>query len=85
VSNLLWAAYSIGLGRLGGVAFAGSPILAAAFGIALGFLLAGPHTAGKRLRPLLVAAVASSQIDRPSARTCRIRRAARWGSSPSRP
>jgi len=49
VSNVLWAAYSIGLGRLGGVAFADSPVLAAGFGIALGFLLAGLHTAGKRL------------------------------------
>jgi membrane protein DedA with SNARE-associated domain len=49
VSNVLWAAYSIGLGRLGGVAFADSPILAAAFGIALGFLLAGLHSGGKRL------------------------------------
>jgi membrane protein DedA with SNARE-associated domain len=65
VSNLLWAAYSIGLGRLGGVAFAGSPILAAAFGIALGFLLAGLHTAGKRPRPLLVAAVARLYTRRP--------------------
>ena len=49
VSNVLWAAYSIGLGRLGGVAFADSPILAAAFGIALGFLLAGLHSVTKRL------------------------------------
>jgi membrane-associated protein len=56
VSNVLWAGYSIGLGRLGGVAFADSPILAAAFGIALGFLLAGLHSAAKRLRPGLVAA-----------------------------
>ncbi|WP_051807870.1 DedA family protein [Actinoplanes subtropicus] len=62
VSNVLWAGYSIGLGRLGGVAFADSPILAAAFGIALGFLLAGLHSVAKRvakrLRPRLIAAVA---------------------------
>lgn len=58
VSNVLWAAYSIGLGRLGGVAFADSPILAAAFGIALGFLLAGLHGAAKRLRPRLLPAMA---------------------------
>lgn len=57
VSNVLWAAYSIGLGRLGGVAFADSPVLAAAFGIALGFLLAGVHSGAKRLGPLLLAAV----------------------------
>ena len=56
VSNVLWAGYSIGLGRLGGVAFADSPVLAAAFGIALGFLLAGLHSAAKRLRPRLVPA-----------------------------
>jgi len=58
VSSLLWAGYSIGLGRLGGVAFADSPILAAAFGIALGFLLAGLHTVAKRLAPLLLPAAA---------------------------
>jgi membrane protein DedA with SNARE-associated domain len=57
VSSLLWAAYSIGLGRLGGVAFADSPLLAAAFGIALGFLLAGLHTVFKRLSALVVPAV----------------------------
>jgi membrane-associated protein len=50
VSSVLWAAYSIGLGRLGGAAFANSPILGAAFGIALGLVLAGLHSAGKRLR-----------------------------------
>jgi membrane protein DedA with SNARE-associated domain len=64
VSNLLWAAYAIGLGRLGGVAFADSPVLAAAFGIALGFLLAGLHSAGKRVLPLLVAAVAGFRTRR---------------------
>jgi membrane-associated protein len=57
VSSLLWAAYSIGLGRLGGAAFANSPILGAALGIALGFLLAGLHSAFKRLRLLLAPAV----------------------------
>ena len=58
LSSLLWAAYSIGLGRLGGVAFAESPLLGAAFGIALGFLLAGLHGGVKRLRLLIVPAVA---------------------------
>jgi membrane-associated protein len=53
VSSVLWAAYSLGLGRLGGAAFANSPILGAAFGIALGFLLAGLHSAVKRVRLLL--------------------------------
>jgi membrane protein DedA with SNARE-associated domain len=65
VSSLLWAAYSIGLGRLGGVAFAESPVLAAAFGIALGFLLAGLHSAGKRLLPRLAATVARVRTRRP--------------------
>jgi len=64
LSSVLWAAYSIGLGRLGGVAFAESPLLAAAFGIALGFLLAGLHAAGKSLRPVLVAAVARARTRR---------------------
>ena len=54
VSSVLWAAYSIGLGRLGGVAFTESPILAAALGIALGFVLAGLHSAIKRVRPALL-------------------------------
>jgi membrane-associated protein len=49
LSSVLWAGYSIGLGRLGGAAFANSPILGALFGIALGFLLAGLHSAVKRL------------------------------------
>ncbi len=49
ISSLLWAGYSIGLGRLGGATFADSPVLAVTFGIALGFVLAGLHTAGKRL------------------------------------
>ena len=57
VSNVLWAGYSIGLGRLGGVAFADSPVPAAAFGIALGFLLAGLHGAAKRLWPVLAPAL----------------------------
>jgi len=57
-SNVLWAGYSIGLGRLGGVAFADSPVMAAAFGIALGFLLAGLHSAAKRLRPRFMATIA---------------------------
>ncbi|MEU4242798.1 VTT domain-containing protein [Actinoplanes sp. NPDC026619] len=49
VSSLLWAGYAIGLGRVGGLAFADSPLLAAAFGIALGFLLAGVHATVKRV------------------------------------
>lgn len=57
VSNLLWAGYSIGLGRLGGMTFADSPILATAFGIALGFLLGGPHAAFKRVRRIAVARI----------------------------
>ena len=57
LSSVLWAAYSIGLGRLGGVTFADSPILGAAFGIVLGFLLAGLHSAVKRLRRRLAPAV----------------------------
>lgn len=69
VSNVLWAAYSIGLGRLGGVAFADSPILAATFGIVLGFALAGLHSGAKRLRPLLVAAWTRLRTPRSQAET----------------
>ncbi|MEV0902946.1 VTT domain-containing protein [Actinoplanes sp. NPDC049802] len=36
LAGLAWAAYTIGLGRLGGARFADSPLLAALFGIALG-------------------------------------------------
>jgi membrane protein DedA with SNARE-associated domain len=63
LSSLMWAGYSIGLGRLGGVAFADSPILGAAFGIALGFLLAGLHTAVKRLRTVLAARRAAPLLE----------------------
>ncbi|GAA0566553.1 VTT domain-containing protein [Paractinoplanes ferrugineus] len=57
VSSGLWAAYSIGLGRVGGMAFADSPLLAAGFGIALGFVLAGLHSAAKRLSIWLIPAL----------------------------
>jgi membrane-associated protein len=53
LASAAWAAYSIGLGRLGGVAFANSPLLAATFGIVLGFALAGLHSGVKRLLPFL--------------------------------
>lgn len=63
ISNILWAGYSIGLGRLGGVAFADSPILAASFGIALGFVLAGLHSVVKRLSAMVVARFRSRPVE----------------------
>jgi membrane-associated protein len=43
LAGAAWAAYTIGLGRLGGSAFADSPLLGAASGMAFGLLLAGAH------------------------------------------
>jgi membrane-associated protein len=65
VSGVLWVGYAIGLGRLGGMAFADSPVPAAAFGIALGFLLAGLHSAGKRLLPRVAATATRLRSRRP--------------------
>jgi membrane-associated protein len=80
VTNVLWAAYSIGLGRLG-VAFADSPVVAAAFGIALGFLLAGLHNAAKRLRPRLIATITGTPGRR---RTLEPMRTPSWTSTTAR-
>jgi membrane-associated protein len=44
LAGAAWAAYAIGLGRLGGETFAHSPLLGAVFGMALGLLLGGAHT-----------------------------------------
>jgi len=40
LASTAWAAYAIGLGRLGGATFAHSPLIGAAFGIAIGTTLA---------------------------------------------
>lgn len=50
LASVAWAAYAIGLGRLGGAAFAGRPLLGVAFGLALGTVLAGVHTVVERRR-----------------------------------
>lgn len=44
LAGVAWAAYAIGLGRLGGATFAHQPLIGAAFGAALGFALAGIHS-----------------------------------------
>ncbi|GAB3156593.1 VTT domain-containing protein [Micromonospora sonneratiae] len=44
LASATWAAYAIGLGRLGGAAFADSPLLGAVSGMVLGMILAGMHT-----------------------------------------
>jgi membrane-associated protein len=56
LASVAWAGYAIGLGRLGGAAFAGSPLLGTAFGTGLGLLLAAAYglagkLRGRRLRP----------------------------------
>jgi membrane-associated protein len=51
LASAAWAAYAIGLGRLGGAAFAHSPLLGAASGMVLGAILAGAHTIVERRRP----------------------------------
>jgi membrane-associated protein len=53
LASAAWAAYSIGLGRLGGATFAGSPVLGAAFGMGLGLLLGGVHLIVERLRRVI--------------------------------
>jgi membrane-associated protein len=50
LAGAAWAAYTIGLGRLGGAAFAGSPLLGAAFGMGLGLLLGGAHVIVEKVR-----------------------------------
>jgi membrane-associated protein len=51
LAGAAWAAYAIGLGRLGGATFADSPLLGAVFGMVLGFVLAGIHLVVERRRP----------------------------------
>ncbi|MEV6490937.1 DedA family protein [Actinoplanes sp. NPDC051633] len=48
LASAAWAAYAIGLGRVGGATFADSPLLGAAFGMVLGAVLAGLHTIVER-------------------------------------
>jgi membrane-associated protein len=51
LASAAWAAYAIGLGRLGGATFAHSPLLGAALGVVIGLLLGGVHTlVGRRRR-----------------------------------
>lgn len=50
LASMAWAAYAIGLGRLGGAAFAGRPLLGVALGLALGMVLAGVHTVVEKRR-----------------------------------
>ncbi|MBL7257670.1 DedA family protein [Paractinoplanes lichenicola] len=50
LAAVAWATYAIGLGRLGGETFARSPLLGAAFGIALGMVIGGAYTLVERRR-----------------------------------
>ncbi len=50
LASVAWAAYAIGLGRLGSETFAGSPLLGAAFGVAIGMLVAGLYAIVERRR-----------------------------------
>lgn len=51
LAGAAWAAYAIGLGRLGGATFGHSPLVGAGFGVVLGLLLGGVHhLAGRRRR-----------------------------------
>jgi membrane-associated protein len=43
LAGVAWAAYMIGLGRLGGSAFAGEPLLGVAAGLAIGAVLSATH------------------------------------------
>jgi membrane-associated protein len=50
LAGAAWAAYAIGLGRLGGATFAHSPLLGAAFGMVLGAILAATHAIVEKRR-----------------------------------
>ncbi|MCY1136388.1 VTT domain-containing protein [Actinoplanes sp. Pm04-4] len=50
LASVAWAAYAIGLGRLGGETFVDSPLLGAAFGMALGMVVGITHTLVQRRR-----------------------------------
>jgi len=51
-ASAAWAAYAIGLGRLGGTSFTGAPLLGAACGVLAGTILAAAHTIVDRRRPV---------------------------------
>ncbi|MFD0524924.1 hypothetical protein [Paractinoplanes durhamensis] len=48
LASAAWAAYAIGLGRLGGATFAHSPLLGAGFGLALGMIMTAVYAAGRK-------------------------------------
>ena len=50
LASAAWAAFSIGLGRLGSATFAETPLLGAVFGVALGLLVGGLHALVERRR-----------------------------------
>ncbi|WP_063775553.1 DedA family protein [Actinoplanes rectilineatus] len=50
VSSVAWAVYVIGLGRLGGAAFADAPLWGAALGVAFGMVLATLWAVGEKRR-----------------------------------
>lgn len=67
LASAAWAAYAIGLGRLGGATFAHSPLLGAAFGIAIGMSLAALFAlADKRRRPVRPIAIDREPVGPPA-------------------
>ncbi|MBB4957137.1 DedA family protein [Micromonospora polyrhachis] len=50
LASTAWAAYAIGLGRLGGATFADSPLLGTVFGLVIGMILAGLYAAVEKRR-----------------------------------
>jgi membrane-associated protein len=56
LASVCWAVYSIGLGRLGGAAFADSPLLGVAFGLLIGTTLAGAYAMIEKRREAAAAA-----------------------------
>ena len=50
LASAAWAAYTIGLGLVGGVAFANSPLLGAAFGMVLGMIVGGVYAIVEKRR-----------------------------------
>ncbi len=68
LAGVAWAAYTIGLGRLGGVTFAHSPLLGALVGMGLGLVLGGAHLIAGRRHVLGVPVYrpAGTAVQRPS-------------------
>ncbi|MFI5936274.1 DedA family protein [Actinoplanes sp. NPDC051494] len=91
LASMAWAGYMIGLGWLGGSAFADMPLLGAAIGLAIGAVLAGAHSLIEKRRatygsstPNLARAGDGGHGDA-TVIPCRIQPEGSWGTPAVRP